>query len=91
MPRKKSEFEAVAGKLISVIQKEWGKELGEPKADISEDVMGKAHYLLQTRTIKVAKELLGALTVKQYLGELWVRRHPDVLPVIDHIEKLLGK
>jgi len=90
MPRNRSEFEVAAGKLISAIQKEWNKDLGEPRAEISENVMGEAHYILQARTIENAKKLLGSRTVKQYLGELWVKRHPDVLPVISRLEKLLN-
>ena len=39
------------GKLISVIQKEWGKELGEPRAELSENVLSAAHHLLLARTI----------------------------------------
>jgi hypothetical protein len=90
MPRSRSEFETAAGKLISAIQKEWNKELGGVFADISESVMGEAHYLLQSRTIENARILLGSRTVKQYLGELWVKRHPDVLPEIDQLETILG-
>ena len=49
MPREKSESEIAAGRLILAIQKEWGLELGEPEAEQSELVMGRAHELLQAR------------------------------------------
>ena len=49
MPREKSESERAAGRLILAIQKEWGLELGEPEAEQSELVMGRAHELLQAR------------------------------------------
>ena len=90
MARSKSEFEIAAGKLISAIQKEWGKELGDPEADISENVMNAVHVLLKSRTIEEAKKILGSLTVAGYLGELWVRQHPDTLPAINRLEKLLS-
>lgn len=89
MARNKSEFEMATGKLISVIQKEWGKELGEPRAELSENVLGAAHHLLQARSIPEAKKLLSSRTVVQYLGEIWVRHHPDVLPAIRRVEKIL--
>ncbi len=46
-----STIEQSAGKLISVIQKEWGKEAGELCADESEDVMGKVRIPLKMITL----------------------------------------
>jgi len=89
MARNRPEFQNAAGKLISAIQKEWGKEVGEPRADISFHVMSLAHGLLQAHTLEEVKEVLGSRKVKEYLGELWVKRHPDVLPAIDRLEQAL--
>ncbi len=91
MPRKKSEIEKAAGKLISTIQKEWGNELGEPYAEVSEEVMNIAHDFLQAKTVDKIKEVLGSQTVSQYLGEDWVQTHPNVKPAISSIEELLNK
>ncbi|MDI9240525.1 hypothetical protein QLQ15_16595 [Lysobacter sp. LF1] len=91
MPRLRTPYEKAAGKLISAIQKEWGAESGLSTADFSEGVMDAAHHLLQARTPEAAARLLSSLTVGQYLGELWVRRHPAVTPFIRDVEALLPK
>ena len=88
MPPKKTPLEKAAGKLISSIQKEWGEEveLGNSSADISEDVMNKGHDLLRAAKNKEVNTVLGDLNVTQYLGELWVRRHPSVKQSIARFE-----
>ena len=91
MPKIKSEFEKASGKLISVIQKEWTKESGLSCEKLSEDVMDLAHIILQMRTPEKAKELLGSMTVRQYLGDLWVQAHPDVKPAILTVQNTLLK
>lgn len=89
MPKKKSALEQAAGKLISAIQKEWGKELGESTEEVSEEVIGKGHDLLQASTSNEVTKILCGLTVTQYLGELWVRRHPAVKEYIEKFEREL--
>ena len=91
MPRKKSEIQKATGKLISAIQKEWGDSLGEPNAEFSENVMDNAHDLLQAGSVEGIKKLLGPMTVRQYLGEVWVQAHPNVKPAILAVEDLLNK
>lgn len=89
MTKKKTPIEKAAGKLISAIQKEWGEELGESTAEVSEDVIGKGHDLLQAAKKDEVTNILGGLNVSQYLGELWVRRHPSVKEYITALEKEL--
>ena len=89
MPKKKTELERAAGKLISAIQKEWGNEAGEPNVDFSARVMDSAHELLQADGPQAVKELLGSLDVRQYLGDVWVRRHPSVMPAVVDFEEAL--
>ncbi|TLM73431.1 hypothetical protein ACONUD_02720 [Microbulbifer harenosus] len=91
MRREKSESEKAAGKLISAIQKEWGEEIGTPQADHSEEVMGRAHGLLQARTAESMRSLLKEKTVTEFLGEFWVRRHPLVKPAIIFLEKAMER
>lgn len=86
----KNELQKVAGKLISVIQKEWGEQLGNKNADFSERVMDAAHDILQAGSVEKARELLGSLTVRQYLGDVWVQSHPDVMPAILAVESVLN-
>lgn len=89
MPNKRTALEQAAGKLISAIQKEWGKELGESTANISEDVMSRGHEILQAAKNNTVMEILGNLSISEYLGELWVRRHPSVQEFISKLEKEL--
>lgn len=89
MPKKKSPLEQAAGKLISAIQKQWGNDLGETTAEVSEEVMGKGHNLLQASTRNEVSKVLCGLTVTQYLGELWVRRHPSIKEYIENFEREL--
>jgi len=87
---KKTEFQRAAGKLISAIQKEWGKELGGKSADLSEDVMNAAHTILQCRNSDNLRVMLGGKNIGQYLGDIWVQRHPDVKSVILELERIIA-
>lgn len=91
MPRKRSELQRALGKLISAIQKEWGAQLGEPQAEFSEDVMDSTHHLLQAGTVEGVKEVLGPLTLRQYIGEVWLQGHPQVKPAVAAVEELLSE
>lgn len=53
--------------------------------------MGAAHKLLQAGTIEKIDEILGAMTIRQYLGDLWVQRHPAVRLALDAVEQALRK
>ena len=89
MARDRTESQIAAGKLISSIQKEWGLELGTPSADASERVMDLAHELLQAGSGQAMNAVLGELTLTQYLGDIWVARHPSVRPAIADLERAL--
>jgi hypothetical protein len=52
MPRNRTALEQAAGKLILRIQQEWMQELGEPAAADSEQVMNRAHDLLQAASAR---------------------------------------
>jgi hypothetical protein len=87
--KNKSEFELAAGKLISAIQKEWLEESGESTFEFSHDVMDAAHRLLQCRTPELAKQLLGARSVEQFLGEVWIRRHQSVASEVGRLQRAI--
>ena len=89
MPKTKSDLERAAGKLVSAVQKEWGNDLGEVRAEFSEDVVNSAHDLLQASSAGEIRKLLGPRNVTQFLGEIWVHRHPAVRPAIETLEALL--
>jgi len=86
MPKDKSDLEKAAGKLISAIQKEWGNELGESSAEISELVMNKGHDLLAGAKDGTLLKVLNGVSVTEFLGETWVRRHPSVKESIKSLE-----
>ena len=90
MTIKKSQIESAAGKLISAIQKEWGKELGGPEADISEEIMNKGHDLLNAAKNNNLGEVLNGMSVSQYLGDLWIQKHQSVKQAISDFEFLLN-
>ena len=81
--------QTAAGKLISAIQKEWTAELGEPCADLSEQVMNRSHDLLQAAKAGTVRESLQGQTVAQFLGQSWAMQHVRVLPSITSFEASL--
>ncbi len=89
MPKHRTETEKAAGKLITAIQKEWGAELGTSTADVGEHVLGRAHELLHAASTGTLRSVLGTQGVTDFLGPLWVRRHPAVLPAIHALESRL--
>ena len=82
-------IEIAAGKLISAIQKEWTAELGEPRADQSEQAMNRAHDLLQAAKTGTVRECLNGQTVAQFLGQSWVQQHAAVGPFINSMQACL--
>ena len=89
MGRSRTESEIAAGKLVSAVQKEWGQYLGEPGAEVAEEVMNLAHELLQARSAQAMSKILGDRSVTQFLGETWVLRHPSVNRAIRNLEATL--
>jgi hypothetical protein len=86
MTKNRTNLEIAAGKLISAIQKEWGKEAGESVADVSESVMNKGHDLLQAANAGEIQKLLGGRSISEFLGELWLKKHPSVKPAVSKLE-----
>ena len=84
-----SPIEKSAGKLISSIQKEWGLVLGEDCATESEDVMDKAHDILQASKNDGVVQLLDGRSISEYLGSVWVKKHPAVIQYINSVKALL--
>ncbi len=91
MTKKKTPLEAAAGKLISAIQKEWGNEAGEPEAEESEGIMDKGHDLLQAAKNNNVSSVLNGMNVTQYLGDIWVHKHPNVKQSIANFEVELSE
>ena len=89
MGRSRTESEIAAGKLVSAVQKVWGQYLGEPGAEVAEEVMNLAHELLKASSAQAMSEILGDRSVAQFLGETWVARHPSVNRAIDNLEATL--
>jgi len=90
MTKKKTQLEDAAGKLISAIQKEWGEELGEPAAEMSEEAMNKGHDLLAGAKNNNVQNILKGMSVTQFLGDIWVQKHPSVKQSISNFEAVLN-
>ena len=87
MPRDRTPLEKAAGKLISAIQREWTTEMGDPQADASEAVMHASHSLLQAASAPGSiSGVIGKGSVSEFLGQVWVDAHPNVLPAIRALE-----
>lgn len=82
MPRKRNPVAIAAGKLILSIQKEWDEAIGESDAALAQQVMGRAHVLLQATQSSSVLSLLDGRTVVEYLDPAWVEMHPSVRPGI---------
>ncbi len=86
MPRTRTSLEVAAGKLTSAIQREWGAEVGEPSAAVSEQVMHASHSLLQAAKTGSISSVVGSGSVSEFLGKQWVHAHPKVWPYIQILE-----
>lgn len=91
MTKRKTQLEAAAGKLISAIQKEWGEELGNPAVEMSEEAMNKGHDLLAGAKNNNVHDILRGMSVTQFLGDIWVQKHPSVKQSISNFEVALNE
>jgi hypothetical protein len=91
MPKERTAIEAAAGKLISAVQREWGAEAGTPEEKLSEQVLYRAHDLLQSAKADSLCAKLGSHGVADYLGASWVGQHLSVMPMIKELESLLSR
>lgn len=86
MPRFRTSTQKAAGRLISAIQREWlASEVGH-QADIAEHVMNAAHGLLQATSLGLLEQELDGRSVADYLGAIWVKRHPAITSAILALE-----
>jgi hypothetical protein len=83
MPRKRNPAGIAAGKLILAIKKERGEVVGEPDAALAQQVMRRAHTLLEAAQIASVSGLLDGRSVAEYLDPVWVEMHPSVKPSIE--------
>ena len=89
MPKARTGAEEAAGKLVSAVQKEWSSELGTSTAWTTEHVLSLAHELLQATKTGNLNSTLSSATVSQFLGELWVLRHPTIRPAAQRLESFV--
>ena len=78
MPRKRNPVGIAAGKLILAIQKERSEVVGEPDAESAQQVMDRAHVILQASQSSVVLNLLDGRSVAEFLDPVWVEKHPAV-------------
>ncbi len=51
--------------------------------------MGKAHELLKLGSPSSIKEVLGGLSLNQYLGEVWLQKHSSVKKYVSAVENAI--
>lgn len=72
--------------MVSAIQKEWGEALGTDAGPEAEEVMSRAHDLLQADSCEAIARLLDGRSCADYLGIEWIRAHPSVWPALRAFE-----
>jgi hypothetical protein len=82
MPRKRNPAGIATGKLILAIRKECGEGVGGPDAVLAQQVLDRAHTLLQASQISSVSNFLDGRSIVEYLGPVWVEMHPAVGPAI---------
>lgn len=60
-------------------------ELGEPAAADSEQVMNRAHDLLQAASAGRPGLGLQQQSIEEFLGREWLRKHPGIQPFINDL------
>jgi hypothetical protein len=91
MAKRRTKVETAVGNLISAIKKEWGKEVDEPIAHESEEIIYKAHELLQASKNGNITRILNGASISELLSLTWVERRQAIKPVIMDIEIELQK
>ena len=74
--------------MVLAIQKEWGEALGTDAAPEAEEVMSRAHGLLQADSSEALVRLLEGKSCADYLGAGWIRAHPSVWPAVRAFEHI---
>jgi hypothetical protein len=91
MVRVRTPLEREIGKLIVAVQKEWNRHAGEDGIwQETEQVLYRSHDLLMHTKAQNLQSLLGGQTVSQFLGEPWLKRHPQVMHFVGPIEKFVS-
>lgn len=90
MARKRNPLGIAAGKLILAIQRERSEVISDDDAVAGEQVLYRAHTLLQASQSSAVISLLDGRTVAEYLDTDWVRAHPSVKPSIQTFVEALS-
>ena len=83
MPRRRNPVGVAAGKLILAIQKERSEALAESDVHLSQQVLDRAHVLLQASQSSLVLNLLDGRSVEDYLDPVWIEAHSAVRPSVD--------
>ena len=70
------------GRLILAIQKERDESVGELDAQRAQQVLDRAHVLLQAAQNSVVSNFLDGRSIEEYLDPVWIEGHPAVKPRI---------
>ncbi len=53
--------------------------------------MELAHELLQAREVNEMRRHLSGKSVAQYIGEIWLQKHPEVKPFVNQLNSEITK
>ncbi len=87
--KNKTPLESAIGRLIVALQQEWSRHAGEGEVwTESEAVMYRGHELLQHAKAGELAEFLNGTSIEEFLGQTWIKRHPQIRHFIRDVEKL---
>ncbi|MEO7323707.1 MAG: hypothetical protein ABIW82_02655 [Dokdonella sp.] len=88
MTRARTPVEREIGNLIVAVQQEWMRHGGVDGVwQESEHVMHRSHELLIHAKTENLPSFLEGRTVAQFLGESWLKHHPQIMRFVKPIEK----
>lgn len=89
MKRNRAPLESAIGQLIVALQKELNRHAGEGAIwTETEAIMYRGHELLQHAKKGELTDFLNGASIEGFLGQTWIKRHPQIRHFIRDIEKL---
>lgn len=89
MPREKSDLLRALGQLLTAIQREETRALGTSDWAPTHAALRRAESLYWAAKRAPLAVTLGAQSLRAFVGDDWMARHPRVLPAVQQIESQL--
>jgi len=89
MKREDTGVQRALGRLLMVIQAEEMRAIDTPEWSPTHAALGRAELLYWSARRATLVATLGSQSIREYLGLVWLSRHPRVLPVLQELELFL--